>query len=183
MQMLSRLLCVALVASALSGCGNGPGTYDLPLHEAYERLATQTFEDFKMARQCGTLVYIQPEPILDESVTWLVTSGGEEQTTFTARLSAVGDKKTKVTVEISKDPDGSDKYDGKDFYPHPAFKQPLKPAVEEAIAAVLEGRPLDTQKLADLQGDNSVCNVQRGGLESTGRAFSVHDKAGEWGGH
>ena len=181
--MLSRLLCVALMASALSGCGSGPGTYDLPLHEAFERLANQTFDDFKMARQCGTLIYIQPQPIPDESVTWLVTSGGEQQATFTARLSAVGDKKTKVIVEVSKDPDGSDAYDGKDDYPRPAFKQPLKPAVEEAIAAGLEGRPFDPQKLADLQGDNSVCNVQRAGLESTGRAFSVHDKAGEWGGH
>jgi hypothetical protein len=32
-------------------------------------------------------------------------------------------------------------------------------------------------------GDNeSVCNVQRAGLETRGRAFSIHDKPGEWGG-
>jgi hypothetical protein len=175
-------LSVIVLAAGLSGCAQEPGVYSLPLHDAYERLAHNTFDGFKLARQCGILIHISPEPIQDESIIWRVFSSDEEQVSFTARLSAVGDKKTKVTVEVSQDPDGTEAYDGKDFYPHPAFRQPLKPAVEEAIAATLENRPFDVAKVVDIPGDNQVCNIQRGGLESTGRAFSVHDKAGEWGG-
>lgn len=177
-----RRLLAALCVLSVTGCAKAPGVYDLPLNQAYEQLAHETFDDFKMARQCGILVHISPEPIQDESVTWRVFSSDEEQVSFTARLTPVSDKQTKVAVEVSKDPDGSDAYGGKDDYPRPAFRQPLKPAVEEAIAAKLEGRKFDVEKVSQIPGDNTVCNVQRSGLESTGRAFNVHDKAGEWGG-
>ena len=176
-----RLVAIVLAAN-VSGCGPEAGVYDIPLHEAYERLAHETFDEFKLARQCGILIHISPEPIQDESVTWRVFSSDEEQLSFPARLTAVSDKQTKVIVEVSKDPDGSDAYDGKDDYPRPAFRQPLKPAVEEAIAAKLEGRKFDIEKVSQIPADNSVCNVQRAGLEETGRPFNIHDKAGEWGG-
>jgi hypothetical protein len=174
-----RLLVALFLAAGLGGCGNEPGVYDLPLHEAFTRLATNKLEDFKFKRQCGILVHLSPEPIEDESITWRVFSSGEEVLKFTARLTAISGKKTKVAVEIAKDADGSDAYDGKDDYPRPAFKQPLRPALEEAVAAALEGRPLDESKLIDIPGDNRVCNVQRAGLEA-GHRFTIHDEPGTW---
>lgn len=170
---------VMFVASSLAGCGNEPGVYDLPLHEAFTRLATNKLEDFSFKRQCGILVHLSPEPIQDESITWRVFSSDEEVLSFTARLTAIGDKKTKVSLDIAKDADGTQAYDGKDFYPRPALKQPLRPALEEAVAAALEGRQFDESRLADIPGDNSVCNVQRAGLEA-GHRFTIHDEPGTW---
>jgi hypothetical protein len=177
-----RRLFAGMMTAILAGCSNPPGVYDLPLHEAYQRLAQDPLDDFKLARQCGILVHISPEPIQDESVTWRVFSSGEEQVNFTARLTPVGADKTRVSVEMSQDPDGTEAYSGNDFYPHPAFHQPLKPAVEEAVAAILEGRKFDVMKVPQGGENESVCNVQRAGLETRGRAFSIHDKPGEWGG-
>jgi hypothetical protein len=174
-----RLLAVMIIALGLGGCGNEPGVYDLPLHEAFTRLATNKLEDFSFKHQCGILIHLSPEPIEDESVRWGVFSSGEEVLNFTARLTAVGEKKTRVAVEISKDADGSEAYDGKDDYPRPALKQPLRPALEEAVASALEGRPFDESKLTDVPGDNRVCNIQRAGLEA-GHRFTIHDEPGTW---
>ena len=52
--------------------------------------------------------------------------------------------------------------------------QPLKPAVEEAIAAELEGRDFDPQRVPKPPEKDSVCLIQRGGLEH-GHGFSVED--------
>ena len=177
-----RRLLAGLVTLVLAGCRNPPDVYDVPLHEAFERLAHNTLDDFRFHRQCGILVHISPEPIQDESVTWRVFSSDEEQVSFTAKLSQVGATRTKIDIEVSKDPNGTEAYSGDNFYPHPAFHQPLRPAIREAIDAIMQGRAFDVSKTPNDGKNESVCNVQRAGLEATGRAFSVNDKAGEWGG-
>src|SRR5438445_3281944 len=100
---IGRPFAVMFVVLGLAGCGNEPGVYDLPLHEAFTRLATNKFEDFSFKRQCGILVHLSPEPIQDESITWRVFSSDEEVLTFTARLTAIGDRKAKVSLDIVKD--------------------------------------------------------------------------------
>ena len=164
----------------LAGCtpASEPGVYDIALHEAYTRLAQNKLEDFKFKRQCGILIHFRPESILDKSVTWRVYSSGPEMLVFTANLTSVGERSTRVDVSISKEPDGSEAYDGTDVYPRPALIQPVRPAVEEAIAAVLEEREFDAQRVPR-SGDNSVCQVQRAGLEH-GHRFSVDDESGTW---
>ena len=87
--MGGRRLLAGLVTLVLAGCRNPPDVYDVPLHEAFERLAHNTLDDFRFHRQCGILVHISPEPIQDESVTWRVFSSDEEQVSFTAKLSQV----------------------------------------------------------------------------------------------
>jgi hypothetical protein len=91
---------------------------------------------------------------------------------FTAYLSAVGDKQTKVEIRVPAAPDGGEMYDGTKFYKRPAFNQPLRPAVQEQVAAILQGRKFDVQRVGP--GRDKVCDVQRGGL-TTGLKFTIDD--------
>jgi hypothetical protein len=54
------------------------------------------------------------------------------------------------------------------------MQSPAKPRVEEAIAAILEGRPYDLGHVKDV-GYSDVCGIQRGKIESGMGAFSIHD--------
>jgi len=163
-------------ATGLAGCGeNPPGVYDVSIAEAYQRLVSNQLADLVYHRQCGILIHVRPTGIDGEQVTWFVKSSGEEVVRFTAMLTAVGENQTKVEIKIPSDPNGGEVYDGAKFYTRPAFNQPLRPAVEEQIAAILENRPFDVARMG--AGQDSVCNVQRGGLES-GVHFSIDDPPG-----
>jgi hypothetical protein len=175
----ARLAAILMVAALLSGCGRGPGVYDLSVHDAYERLAQNTLEDFSFAQQCGILIHLVPEGMPDQSVTWHVTSSGQEMLSFTARLTPQGEKRTKVDIDVSKDSNGGEAYSGDDNYVRPALRQPVRPGLEEAISAVLEGRKFDPQRVPKPEQADSVCNVQRNGLEA-GHRFSVDDEPGTW---
>lgn len=48
---------------------------------------------------------------------------------------------------------GKAAYSGGNFYPRPAVVQPVRPAIEEQVAALLEARPFDSEK-AFAAGDN-----------------------------
>jgi hypothetical protein len=153
----SMILLLATIS--LAGCEKPkaptPGVYDIPVAEAF---------------------HVTPEGITNRSVTWHVASSGQEVVRFTALLTPLGDRQTKVEIKMPADPKGGEVYDGEKFYNRPAFNQPLKPAVEEQVSALLEGRKFDVQRVGP--GRDSVCNVQRGGLES-GIRFRVDDKPGE----
>lgn len=172
----TRVVAVLLAAAVLPSCG-GPGVYDLSQQEAYSRLVDNKLEDFAFSQQCGILIHLMPQGNPYQSVTWTVYSTGANMVSFTAHLTPKGEHKTKVDIEVSKDPDGTEAYSGHNDYPRPAFRQPLRPAVEEAVAAALEGRKFDPSHFERTNEGNSVCNVQRAGLES-GRRFSVNDEPG-----
>lgn len=172
----ARVVAVLLTAAVLPSCG-GPGVYDLSQQEAYSRLVDNKLEDFAFSQQCGILIHLMPQGNPYQSVTWTVYSSGANMVSFTAHLTPKGEHKTKVDIEVSKDPDGTEAYSGHNDYPRPAFRQPLRPAIEEAVAAALEGRKFDPTRFDRTNEGNSVCNVQRAGLES-GRRFSVDDEPG-----
>jgi hypothetical protein len=175
-----RLVAVLLMVAGLAGCsGSEPGVYPLAVHDVFQKLAENKLDDFKMKRQCGILIHFRPESIVDKSVTWRVYSSGRELLSFTANLTPVGQDKTKVDVEVSNDPDGTDAYAGGDFYPRPALLQPLKPAVAEAIAAELEGRAFDPQRVPKPAERDRVCQIQKARLQSSGKPFSVDDNLSE----
>ena len=142
-----RLAAILTMAALASGCSRGPGVYDLSVKDAYARLAQNTLDDFSFARQCGILIHLTPEGVPEQSVTWHVYSSGQEMLNFTARLTSDGRSRTKVDIDVSKDLDGTEAYSGKDFYPRPALSQPLRPALAEAIGAVLEGRKFDPKRI------------------------------------
>ena len=158
----------------MAACQEKPGEYRLGLHEAYERLAKGDWRDFMFERQCGILVHLKASPQLDRAVTWRVTSSGQEMLNFTAKLTAVSATKTKVDISVSKQRDGTEDYDGNQFYRRPALRQPIRPAIAEQVAALLEGRPYNV-KNAQSPPKDTVCLVQRAGLESGSIRFSVND--------
>jgi hypothetical protein len=175
---MTRFGSIGLLAAALclAGCAKRePGVYDLSLKEAYDRLSVSDLPDLVRSRQCGILIHVAPESFSDREITWKVNSGGHEVLKFTAVLTPIGEKQTKVEIKVPADPAGGEVYDGKKFYPRPAINQPLRPAVDEQVAAILEGRPWDVSRVGP--PTDSVCNVQRGGLES-GVRFRVDDPPG-----
>jgi hypothetical protein len=162
------------LSAALGGCGRENGVYEIGVHDAYERLVRSALPDLVMARQCGILIHPRAEGVADRAVTWRVYSSGREMVNFTATLTPLGAGRTRAEVSIGRNAQGHEAYDGSLFYTRPAFNQPLRPAVEEQVAALLEGRSFDIGRVP--RGTDSVCDVQRAGLEEGSERFSVLDR-------
>lgn len=173
---MKRGFRIALALSAaLAGCGSREsGVYEIGTHEAYQRLLRSALPDLVRARQCGILIHPRAEGVTDRSVTWRVYSSGREMVRFTATLTPLGAGRTRAEVSIGRNAQGREAYDGSLFYTRPAFNQPLRPAVEEQVAALLEGRSFDVSRVP--RGTDSVCDVQRAGLEEGSQRFSVTDR-------
>lgn len=176
----------SIAAFSVAACsGEPPGQYPVSAGEAYQRLSANDFSAFMRNRQCGVLIQVERDGLPGTSVTWTIKSSDREMLHFTAKLTPVDAKRTRVAVEISKDENGREAYDGSQFYRRPAVKQPVRPAIEEQIAAILEGRAFSHQNLTRSSGGlsappqgafrDSVCDVQRGRLEEMGEPFSVDD--------
>ncbi|MDF8332056.1 hypothetical protein POM99_02475 [Novosphingobium sp. HBC54] len=128
-----------------------------------------------MSRQCGILIYFSPVKTPGKAIRWIVTSSGQIVARFAVRLEPQGDG-TRAIIDIPADPHGGEIYDGDKFYPRPALKQPLRPAVEELVNAAMEGRTFNGE---GLNNTDRVCSIQRGGLESGAFHFSVNDDPGK----
>jgi hypothetical protein len=166
---------VLVLSAALAGCGGREsGVYEISAHDAYERLLHSALPDLVMARQCGILIHPRAEGMADRSVTWRIYSSGREMVNFTATLTPLDAGRTRAEVSVGRNADGHEAYDGSLFYTRPAFNQPLRPAVEEQVAALLEGRSFDVGRVP--RGTDSVCDVQRAGLEEGSERFSVTDR-------
>lgn len=170
-------VAVLLLVSACDDTPGEPkGQYALSQRDANARLAANDFTEFRTDRQCGILIHVRPSAHARGSMTWQVWSGGVSQLSFTATLTPVDDHHTKVDITVSPKLGGHEPYDGTQFYYRPAVKQPVRPAIEEQVAAALEARPYDVERLPAAAKD-SVCLVQRGGLEE-GMPFDVNDRPG-----
>lgn len=167
---------VLTLTAALAGCGRETGVYEIGAHDAYLRLLHSELPELVMARQCGILIHPRADGVADRSVTWRVYSSGREMVNFTATLTPIGAGRTRAEISVGKNTNGVEAYDGSLFYPRPAFNQPLRPAVEEQVAALLEGRRYDVHRVP--LGTDSVCDVQRAGLEEGAARFSVTDQPG-----
>jgi hypothetical protein len=171
--MKQLLGTAAILAAALTGCSaREPGVFDLTAAEAYQRLHSSDLREMVFAHQCGILIRARPEGVPGRSVTWRVYSSGREMVNFTATLTPVDERRTRADISVSRAANGGEAYDGSQHYPRPALRQPLRPAIEEQVAALLEGRSYDKARVP--RGQDGVCNVQRAGLES-GRRFRVDD--------
>lgn len=179
--MNSRVIAGLAALMLLSGCGEPPGQVALGAHEAYGRLARADLTDFILKRQCGILLHAIMEAKPDRSVTWHIQSSGKEIFSFTVALTPIDDRHTKVAVAVSRLPDGREAYDGTQDYPRPALHQPVRPALDELVASLLEGRAFDDARVerpAD-NNINSACDVQRNGLEAGIAHFSINDITGK----
>jgi hypothetical protein len=177
MKQTGRAVLV-LAVLGLAGCKKErpPGVYDVSVSEAYRRLSTDKLADMVYAKQCGILVHVTPGGVTNREgywrATWQVHSSGTKVVEFSALLTAVGQNQTRVEISVPSAPGGGEMYDGTKFYKRPAFNQPLRPAVQEQVAAILEGRKFDVRRVGP--GTDKVCNVQRGGLQE-GRVFKIDD--------
>jgi hypothetical protein len=177
---MHRTISAAAMALALAGCGQTEtGVYDLPLAEAYDRLANADIAGFRTARQCGLLIHLQALRKAGEAITWRVTSSGRPMLAFTVNLNAVDADTTRATISVSGPHKTGEAYDGDEFYVRPAVNQPLRPAVQELIDAAMEQRAYDVWNIPAPINTDQVCSVQRGSIESRGKAFSVDDKPGD----
>jgi hypothetical protein len=171
--MMPKRLLIAGACLATVACGSEPGVYDLPRAEVYDRLASNPLDALKFRRGCGILIHLQPSASNGDEIDWRVTHNGTTKVQFSARLEEVSPEQTRVRVSVdSTDSDGSEFYDGDYFTPYPAFQQPLRPAIEEAIAATLEGREFDPSR-APHSRDDDVCDVQRATLQQNGVPIDV----------
>jgi len=161
-------------ALPLASCGSEPGVYDVPLADAVARLQNADLDGFRMARQCGILIHIKASGPVDNAITWNVTSSGEPVLRFSVKLTPAGDG-TRATIDVPADPSGGEVYDGKKFYTRPAVNQPLRPAIKELVDSALAQCPYRGQGLVN---SDSVCNVQRAGLESGRVKFAIDDRPG-----
>lgn len=168
---MKKLLAAMFGCALLSGCGSAPGVYDLPVEEAYARLQKADIDGFRMARQCGMLIYFKAEETPGKSIRWTVTSSGRKVASFAVRLVPQGNR-TRVEIGVPPDPAGGEIYDGKKVYRRPAFNQPLRPALWELVDAAMAQRPYNGFSVP--KGD-SICAVQRTGLESGRKPFSLDD--------
>ena len=176
--MRSQISFPLVFASCLaSSCAKSlpPGQYRLPVGEVYARLLSNPFKDFRDNRQCGILIHIAADGDPNRSIVWHVASSNREMLYFTASLTALEDNLTKVDIEVGpKEWNGREAYDGTMAYKRPAVGQPVRPAIQEQIASILENRTFNA-KNAPHNLDDRICNVQRAGLEMSLGPLSVND--------
>lgn len=158
-----RLVLPALFLAGLAAsCSEPAGQYGVPKSIAYAKLLSATFGEFRNERQCGVLIQVAPTGEAESAITWRVTSGGKEMFWFKASLTAIDAKRTKVDIEVGpKEANGREAYDGSLSYARPAVAQPVRPAIEEQIGAILEGRYYNEHKLYDVRLKDKPCLVQR----------------------
>lgn len=168
--MIRLLPCLALLAT-LAACGKpAPAGYPLSIDQVYERLKGSALEALIEQRRCGVPLGVRVEGKPGESVRWHITSGGEEYLLLTAQLQATPEGRTLVTYTAWDSVYGRDAYQEGKFYPRPVVSQPILPALEAQVAALIEGK-----ELAPLGNPDSVCGVQRGGTEHGVTQFRADD--------
>ncbi len=183
-----RFLPAIAIAPSAVACSEPPGQYKISAKDGYQKLASADFNEFLRNRLCGILIHIHREGDEGKSVTWRITSSGREMFHFTANLVPVDATRTKIEIDVSKEvKNGREAYDGTQSYARPAVMQPVRPAIDEQIDAILTSRPFKWENVRKaterpaapgtfaVMSSDSVCNVQRGGLEESGQPFSVDD--------
>lgn len=172
-----KLVALAIAAASLAGCngesGSKAGVYDLPMAEVYQRLVNSRMPEMVKFRQCGIPVNVVPVQPEGWKLRWRALSDGRLVGNFDAVLTQVSANQTKVEIVLPPKEDGSGEiYDGSEEYTRPAFNQPLRPAIEEQVAMILENRPFNEERVG--LGTDGTCNVQRGSMEM-GVKFKLDD--------
>lgn len=165
---MRKIVLLAGPAALLTACGEPkPGVYDIPLAEAMARLENADINGFRLARQCGKLIYFKKSRPADDTVAWRVTSGGEQVFRFSVKLTAEGEG-TRATIDVPRQNKG-EMYDGTQFYEYPALHQPIRPAIKELIDAAMAQRPYDVMQIPDEERNtgqyDGICSLQRSKLE------------------
>ncbi len=172
--------CRVIAFLALVGCSKGADelNYDVTPDDAFARLIKADITGFRDARQCGMLIYFEPKRYPDtHTIIWEITSGDTTLARFGLHVIAKGNGSV-VEMQIPKAPDGKEIYDGTQKYTHPAFLQPLRPALRELVDAAMEQRPYDWHRLADMGVDYTICASMRQNFIASGQPYRIDDPSG-----
>jgi hypothetical protein len=161
----------------LTGCGKPDGYYDVAPATAYDLLRHADTTGFRDARQCGMLVYFSATEDGSSTVTWDVTSKGTPVASFRIRVTPSGQGSV-ISIELPKGPNGNEIYDGQQDYKHPAFMQPMRPALREFIDATIEQRPYDWHRIPDPLNTDELCGSMRSNFEASGQPYEINDPSG-----
>ncbi len=190
--MVRGKICIGFLIMATGCSAPVPGRYQLPIDQIYARLAHNDLKDFKLDRQCGLLLDITPDGMPNRSVIWRVTSSNVDIVQFAAILTPVSQTETQVDIQVLQLAD--DPYDGR----HPAFQQPIRPAIAEAVASAIEQREFDSSRVENKDLaiikvedspelkkhlpavlDASGCLLQRSSIEAGIGHFEIGDEPGQ----
>jgi Zn-dependent protease with chaperone function len=163
-------------------------SYQLSVHEAWDRLAHGDLTRYLESQRCGVFVDVRVDSQLDRSVTWHVTSEGQERIRFVATLDPDGDAATHVTLGVLDLQSAVMAVDGANpqappfrWVTRPALATPLRPAFAEAAAAMLEDRLFrigNVERGGRNSGLDSIsggaCSNQRLDFEASGQPFGFH---------
>jgi hypothetical protein len=172
-------LSAAMVVGMLAGCGllKPEGYYDVAPATAFALLRSANVTGFRDARQCGMLIYFSASDDGSSTVTWNVTTRGVSLASFRLRVTRSGEGSI-VSIELPRAPNGKEIYDGQQHYAHPAFMQPMRPALREFVDATIEQRPYDWHRIPDPLNTDGLCSSMRQNFEASGQPYDVHDPSG-----
>jgi Zn-dependent protease with chaperone function len=164
-------------------------SYPLSLREAIRRLVDGDLVRFLQSQHCGVLVHAHVSVDGDRSVSWRITSEGEERIRYTVTLSPDGEDATRVALDITDRQPRFEYLEAREngggrssAVFRPALDAPLRPAFVEAINAMLEDRLFRYGRQWNqndwLPGDSTtsgLCDNQRNRLRMSGERFSIRD--------
>ena len=173
--MLFRALPLALLLSACTAAV--PEGYPVSQQVAFDRLVESELSGLIERRSCGVELSVDTDAQpANGKIVWRVRSG-EKMLMLTAMLTPVGTDRTKIAVSAWNEEDGGNAYNGTKLYPRPLLNQPVRPNLDEQVAALMEGRPYDIYKVKGGVRNDGVCIMQKEGRKR-GTKFAVDDIPG-----
>lgn len=161
MPRLAHLISAIALSTLLAACGGGAGqVYPLAPEEAASRLHNLDDTGFSEARRCAVPIALSAQSLDAATIKWTISADGTEGAAFSLKVEPADNGASRVIIALPKDPAGGEIYDGSQHYEHPLVQQPLRPALEELVAAALEGRKFDPARVKGGNGDD-VCVLQR----------------------
>lgn len=167
--LLARSVALAALA-VLAGCSQPEPGYPLDVNQVYARLEASKLEALVQKRQCGVPVSVQVYREPRREVAWSIRSGGEEYLLLTATLQPTPTGRTLVTLSARDSVYGDQAYSGDKMYPRPVLSQPILPALQAQVDALIAGT-----EMADLGNRDQVCGVQGAGREEKVTKFQADD--------
>ena len=154
--MRRTILLVLLPAILLAACSQEKGT----VYSVAPDKARQILSKTDLPPVFGSNApSVQVQANKPSEVIWIVSNNGSEIMRYTARLSAVGEGKTHIGLELRGSQGTSIGDVEKRFTENPSVRNLYLVAMQEKIASSVEGRALDMSKIYPALGAATVANM------------------------
>ena len=149
------LAVLAAIFLAVWSEDSGGPVYPVPLDRARQILSKTDLPPVFGSNP----VNVQVQANKPSEVVWIVSNNGSELMRYTATLSAAGEGKTRVGLELKGSKGGAVGDVEKRFAENPSVKNLYLVAMKERIASDIEGRSLDMSKIYPALGAATVANM------------------------